>query len=305
VITAPGRPARGFPAPLLFVQSETDFHRNVQLSERLVDRIESPFSAEEFLARVDALARVRRVVLRDHTESPPGIRGDETTGEIADGWWRHVSRRVASLLGSRLPRYAKPAGPYLEVATRLAEWADQRDGFEPGHAERVTHFSAMIADELGLPDSEAGHLLRAAMLHDIGKVALPVEILQQRGPLDRDQQRLVRTHPERGAAILRALDPDEEVIQAILLHHERADGLGYYSKKPSEIPLAARVLSVAEVFDAMTRTQVTRPLTFNEAIDFLRDQRGRQFDGECVDAFIEAMRPRPASVRIRTETAAP
>jgi len=162
----------------------------------------------------------------------------------------------------------------------------------------VATFSAMIADAMGLPDGEATSLLRAAMLHDIGKVAFPVEILRQPGPLDEEQTRLIRTHPERGAALLRVLDRDEDVARTILYHHERPDGSGYYGKAVEETPRAARILAVAETFDAMTTCRVRKQLDREAAMAAIRDQRGAQLDGEPVDALCDAMRPRTARVAL-------
>jgi putative two-component system response regulator len=154
----------------------------------------------------------------------------------------------------------------------------------------------MIADELGLPDGETASLLRAAMLHDIGKVALPVEVLRQRGPLEEEQLRLLRTHADRGARILRALDKDEHVATVVQYHHERVDGKGYHGKRASEIPLSAKILAVAEAFDAMTTTRVAAKLTPERAQAVLKDQRGGHFDGACVDALCEALRPHPGAI---------
>lgn len=290
VLYAPSRPARGFPAPLLFVQHEAESYREAHFDERIVDRIESPFMAEEFLGRVDALVRVRKIVLRE--ELPAGGPRDDAPRI------RGLAARLAAALGTRVPRFEKPPAPYLEVAARVADWADRRDGFEPGHAERVTSFAAMIADELGLRDGETAALLRAAMLHDIGKVALPVEVLRQRGPLEEKQIRLLRTHADRGARLLRALDRDDAVADAIRYHHERVDGGGYHGKRGEDIPLAARILAVAEAFDAMTTSTVRPRLTPERAQGTLRDERGSQFDPTCVDALCRALRPRPASVRL-------
>lgn len=287
VLAAAGRPARGFPAPLLFVQHEMDAWRDVELEDRLVDRIESPFMAEEFLGRVDALVRVRRIVLREDL----GV----TQGGPASGW-RATGARIAAVLGTRVPRIDKPVEPYREVAVRVADWSDRRDGFEPGHAERVASLSAMIADELGLPDGETASLLRAAMLHDIGKVALPTEVLRQRGPLEDRQLRLLRTHAERGARILRALEKDEDVAAAVEYHHERVDGTGYHGIPGSEIPLSARILAVAEAFDAMTMTRVATPLTHDEAREVLERKRGGHYDASCVDALFDALRPRSRAI---------
>jgi putative nucleotidyltransferase with HDIG domain len=299
VLAVPGRPPRGFPAPLLFVHEESDFFEEVGLDERIVDRICSPFGAEELLARVDALVKVRRVVLwgGNGKEERHPQRSDDHPAEGLAGW-RAVGSRIGAILSSRVPRYEKPVEPYLEVASRAAEWADGRDAFEPGHAERVASFSAMMADELNLGDGEAAALLRAAMLHDIGKVAFPVDILRQRGPLDEEQARLMRTHPERGAALLRALDSDEEVARAIQYHHERADGKGYYGKSGDDVPRLSRVLAVAEAFDAMTTSRVRATLTIGRARAFLKEQRGVQFDGDSVDALLKATRPVGESVAI-------
>jgi putative nucleotidyltransferase with HDIG domain len=184
------------------------------------------------------------------------------------------------------------------VAARVADWSDRRDGFEPGHAERVTNFAAMIADELGLADGETAALLRAAMLHDIGKVALPIEVLRQRKPLEESQMRLLRTHAERGAAILRALDPDDEMAETILHHHENVDGSGYHGRRGAEIPRSARILAVAEGFDAMTTSLVRKRLTHDAAIGLLRERRGCQWDADCVDALVGSLRLTPRSIAL-------
>jgi putative nucleotidyltransferase with HDIG domain len=294
-LSAPGRAARGFPPPILLIQNETDLHGAVHLEERLVDRLRSPFTAEELLARVDALARIRDR-LRER-----GPSRSATAGDTRRRAFQRVGARLAAVLGSRVPRYAKPAAPYHEVAARLAEWADRRDGFEPGHAERVVSLSAMIAEVLQLEDREAAALLRAALLHDVGKVALPVEILRQRGPLEEGQMRLVRTHPERGAELLRCLVQDEEVAAAVRYHHERAGGAGYYGKTLDEIPRTARILAVAEAYDGMTTSKFRPPLTAERARATLAERKGVEFDSDCVDALLEALKPRPAIIPLSGE----
>jgi putative nucleotidyltransferase with HDIG domain len=287
VVSQPGRPVRGFPAPLLFVHHDADLFREIHLDERIVDRLESPFTPEELLGRVDALVRVRRVVLRGN----PDLAAQGTDPQEMGGV-RGLALRLRSLLGTRVPRLAKPLAPYLEVAVRVAEWADRRDMFEPGHAERVASYSAMIADGLGLPDGESAALVRAALLHDIGKVALPVEVLRHRGPLAQEQFRLLRTHAEKGATLLRALDRDETVAETVLYHHERPDGAGYHGIPASRIPRAARILAVAEAYDAMTTSRLREAVGQERALSILREKRGEQFDHESVDALVSALKPR-------------
>jgi putative nucleotidyltransferase with HDIG domain len=290
VLSLPLGGPRGLQPPILFVHRESDENREPHIDERLVDWITSPFAAEEFLGRVDALVKVRRVVMRQKQ----GMAGsDEPTAPR--GRFRAA---LNSLLQARVSRHVKPAAPYLEVAARVADWSDRRDGFEPGHAERVTNFAAMIADELGVGDGEAAALLRASMLHDIGKVALPIEVLRQQKPLEESQMRLLRTHAERGAEILRALDPDDTVADTILHHHENIDGSGYHGRAGEQIPRSARILAVAEGFDAMTTSLVRKRLTIDAALGLMRERRGRQWDADCVDALAGLIQPKTRAIAL-------
>ncbi len=291
VLDIRGRKTAGFPPPLLFVQNETDFCHDPYLPTRLVDRITSPFLSEELLARVDALTRVRNVVLRDRTLSQD-TKGDDPAGKP----WNRIGKRMTALLGSRVPSYSKPLGPYLEVAARLADWADRRDAFEPGHAERVTGVCAMIAEGLHLGAEETASLLRAAMLHDIGKIALPVEVLHQKTPLQESQMRLIRTHPRRGAALLTALDRDDEVASTILYHHERPNGEGYYGLDSDSTPVAAKVLALAEVYDAMTSCRLRAPLPSERALDQLTERKGETVDSDSVEALVDRLRTTPKTI---------
>jgi HD-GYP domain-containing protein (c-di-GMP phosphodiesterase class II) len=290
VLSDRGRAVRGFPAPLLFAQHGADFFRDIQLDERLVDRIASPFMSEEFLGKVDALVRVRRVVMRDPTL-------DTTADEDGAKGLRSLGGGLAALLGTRVPRHQKPLSAYLEVAARVAEWTEKRDAFLPGHAERVTSYCAMIAEALTLDDQETSALLRAAMLHDIGKVSFSMKMLRQKEPLEESQMRLIRTHPKKGAALVKALDrQDEEVADAILYHHERPDGSGYYGLDGQSIPLSARILAVAEVYDAMTSSKLRPTLSTEEALASLQSTRGQDLDADCVDALVDKLKPPPGSI---------
>jgi len=294
VLATPARPVRGFPAPLLWVQQEAAISPDPYLEERLVDHISSPFLREELLGRVDALVRTRRVLMRQPDGGPRPVPGGGRQR------LRQLGGRLAALLGSRVPKCEKPLAPYLEVAARIADWADRRDAFEPGHAERVTSSCAMISDILALPAEEGSALLRSAMLHDIGKVALPAEMLRQREPLAEGQRRLIRTHPRRGAALVRALDPDDVVADTILLHHERPDGSGYYGRSPEQVPRTARVLAVAEVFEGLTHSRLRPRFGRDEALDHLLLQRGSGLDAECVDALVHGLRRKRATIPLQS-----
>ncbi len=274
------RSAGRFPTPVLIVQQEADLWSDLFSDERLVDRIRSPFQREELLGRVDALIRVRDVVLGGGATVPSASERGAAGGRLTR-WFR-----------SRVPQNSWPLGPYLEVGASVALWADRRDGFAPGHAERVATTCALMAEVLRMGSEETATFLRAALLHDIGKVGLPAEILHQRGPLDEPQLRMIRTHPAKGAALLRALDPDPEVAKLVLYHHECPNGHGYYGKEPASIPRSASLLGVAEAFDAMVYSRLREPLTHDGAIERLREQRGESYSAEAVDALTDAVRPR-------------
>jgi HD-GYP domain-containing protein (c-di-GMP phosphodiesterase class II) len=281
------RTLRGFAAPLLFVQQEGDFLGEAHADERLVDRLGSPFMGDELAGRVDALIRVRRVIRRQPVPGRQTASRAETDHQ-PQGW----AGRFASWLRPGLAEPPRPDGPYQEVAARVADWADRRDAFEPGHAGRVSSFCAMIAEGLRMGESETADLLRAAMLHDIGKVALPVDMLHQKRPLEEPQKRLIRTHPAKGAALLRALVPDDQVAQVVLCHHERPDGSGYYGKQSDAVPRAAFVLSVAEEYDAMTSTRLREPLKPDQALEILEQGKGTRHDRDSVEALADSLRPR-------------
>jgi len=285
-------PVPGFPAPLLFVQEETEFTREPGSQDRLVDLLSSPFMSEEFLGRVDALVRVRRVVMGTGT----AMRSMQAKSDRGSRRLRRISDRVSAWVRARFPSDELPAGPYLEVAARVAEWADRRDAFEPGHAERVTSFCSMIAEGLDMGEQETSLLLRSAMLHDIGKVGLPIEMLHRKGPMTEHQMRLLRTHASKGAALLRALDPDELVARVVLYHHERPDGSGYHGTTAGAVPRAAYALAVAETFDAMTSSRIQKRCDTAGALEYLRSNRGDHYDRECVDALEDQLRPRTRGI---------
>jgi len=296
VLAHRGRRPVGFPAPLLFVQHDSDPFQDVHVDDRLVDRLSSPYMSEDLLARVDALIRVRRVI--QHGPGEGSASGDDV--RHVPGGTGGIGRRLASLLGSRVPRFERPVEPYLEVASRVANWADRRDAFESGHPERVTSFCALIAEAVRLPVDETESLLRASMLHDIGKIALPSEVLHRTQPLEEGQMRLIRTHPRRGAALLKALDGDRGIAQTILFHHERPDGCGYYGVNGDDVPVSARILAVAEVYDAMTTTSLRRRLPQAEALAAMDDQKGVSLDSDCVEALADRVRPQLRNIPLAT-----
>src|SRR5204863_442565 len=164
---------------------------------------------------------------------------------------------------------------------------DARDTYTGSHSERVSQLAARIAVRLGL-DVEQVELTRlAGSLHDLGKLAIPEEILRKAGELTDSERLVLQRHPEIAHRMLDSLGVDP-VAEIVLHHHERWDGAGYPSGlRGEDSPLGARIIFVVDAYDAMTSDRVYRPrLSHEEAVDELRRCAGTQFDPLIVDAFV-------------------
>ena len=177
-----------------------------------------------------------------------------------------------------------------EIILRLALAVEYRDSDTGEHTLRVARYSRVIAEELGLSPRLCRDIYLAAPLHDLGKVAIPDNILLKPGRLTDEEMAVIRTHAMIGAHIL--ADSGCELIQLgaqiAAGHHERWDGAGYPNGlKTDEIPVAARVVAVADVFDALTtRRPYKEPMPLEVARNYLVENQGRQFDPACVEAFL-------------------
>lgn len=179
---------------------------------------------------------------------------------------------------------------FFATIDALAEAIDARDPYTHGHSRRVTDFSLAIADEMGLSDGEKEALQIAALLHDVGKIGINDNILRKPGRLSPEERREIEKHPVVGAKILSTIDLLRDIVPVVLHHHERFDGSGYPEHKSGpEVPLLARIIAVADAFDAMTSDRPYRKaMPDEEAIEEIRKEAGRQFDLEVVEAFVRA-----------------
>jgi diguanylate cyclase (GGDEF)-like protein len=176
----------------------------------------------------------------------------------------------------------------LQAAAALASAVDARDAFEGSHSTRVGDLAAGIAGRIGLPEEEIELIRLAGRLHDIGKLAVPEEILRKPGPLTRREREVLESHPQVGHGMLLPLDI-EPVPTWVLHHHERWDGTGVPSQLAGErIPLGARIIFAADAWDAMTNA---RPYSPAQSADAAREEiqrcSGKQFDPVVVAALLE------------------
>lgn len=179
---------------------------------------------------------------------------------------------------------------FYSTVHALADTIEKRDPYTGGHTKRVMEYSLMTGRVLGLKRHEMVNLELAAILHDIGKIGVRDNILLKNGRLLQDEQVLMMMHPLYGSEILGHIRQLKDVIPGVRSHHERYDGCGYPDGlKGKDIPVIARIISVADTFDAMTTDRPYRKgLSPQEAFDELKRNAGTQFDPDVVDAFITA-----------------
>ncbi|HWU05064.1 MAG TPA: HD-GYP domain-containing protein, partial [Streptomyces sp.] len=213
--------------------------------------------------------------------------------------WRS-SYGPLSALGVLLPmhiscwvfaQYHRGHAAHRATVRALVQAVGIKDGYTRGHSERVGRASELIARELGMEESRIEALRFAGVLHDVGKLGIPTRVLRKDGPLTPEERRVIELHPEYGHEIVRGIGFLDEARAAILHHHERLDGSGYpYGLAGDGIPEIARVVAVADAFDAMTSTRsYRRGRPVPAAVEELRRCAGSQFDPRMVRALARAL----------------
>ena len=170
----------------------------------------------------------------------------------------------------------------------LAQTIESKDPYTRGHCERVANYTLMVANALNLSEDIKKDLKFGSWLHDCGKIGVPKYILNKKGPLDVYEFDIIKNHPRWGANVARQAQLPESIIKIILYHHERYDGNGYPSGiKGHDIPLEARIVALADVFDALITDRPYRKRYSEEkAINIIRLMRDNVFDPEIVDTFL-------------------
>jgi putative nucleotidyltransferase with HDIG domain len=179
---------------------------------------------------------------------------------------------------------------YFESIASLAAAVEARDRYTRGHSRRVSEYSAGVAKVLGLGEKTIRIVRDAGLLHDIGKIGIPDKILHSPSPsLPSEWVKIIRKHPEIGENIIKPMKTLRRLCPAVRHHHESYDGSGYPDGLSGKsIPLEARIMAVADAYDAMTSERSYRKsLSHEEAVRELVSNSGSQFDPECVDAFLK------------------
>jgi len=209
----------------------------------------------------------------------------KTLSRFDDG--REVAADLTEQLRKMLSADSSPQSLY-EVVTSLSSALDARDHYTNGHSERVIEYAKQIATELGMPMQQQEELVYLCLLHDIGKIGIPDHILNKPGRLTQEEFEIMKRHAEIGERIISPLEALKNLKPLIRHHQEYYDGKGYPDNLSGEaIPIACRILSVVDTFDAMTTDRPYRKaLPIEAAMAELRRCADSQFDPAVVDIFI-------------------
>ena len=243
--------------PIIFVSALSETNDKVNGFELgAVDFVTKPYQREELLMRVQTHLEITR--LRNRLESLV----DERTNELRSSM--------------------------LAFVTAIASTVEMRDPYTAGHQRRTAHLASAIARELQLPDYLIEGLNLASVVHDIGKIKIPAEILCKPGRLDELEFGLIKRHPETGYEILKSIDFPWPIANIVLQHHERLDNSGYpYGLMGDEILLEAKILSVADVVEAMSSHRPYRAgLGVEAALNEITRHKGVLYDASVVDACL-------------------
>ena len=269
-------------APVIVLTAQTDEETRLRaLAEGARDFVTKPFNRVEVLHRIRNMLEIRLLHRRVRHQN-----------ELLE---QRVQERTRELQETR-----------LEIVRRLGKAAEFRDNETGFHIIRMSKFSELIARAMGLNDSVADLILHASPMHDIGKLGIPDGILLKPGKLDPQEWAIMKTHTDIGAEILeghpsRLLQMAARIARA---HHEKWDGSGYpRGLRDKEIPLEARIVAVADVFDALTsRRPYKEPWTVEASVEEIRALAGRHFDPAVVKAFFAAL---PRILDVKTQYAEP
>jgi putative two-component system response regulator len=252
---------------LMLTGDDTQEAKREALSRGAKDFLNKPFHSDEVLLRIGTLLETRFLYLQIQSQN-----------QILEAKVRDRTRELEAA--------------QIEIIERLARAAEFRDDNTGQHTERVGQMAALLAKGIGLPDPQVSLIRRAAPLHDVGKIGIPDAILLKLGKLTAEEFLIVKTHTTIGARILSGsrftiLRLAEEIA---FNHHERWDGDGYAGITGAAIPLAGRIVAVADVFDALTQKRPYKAAwPIDDAMAEIERQRARQFDPALVDAFLRML----------------
>ncbi|MFC1865083.1 HD domain-containing phosphohydrolase, partial [Chloroflexota bacterium] len=262
---------KSIPVVMMTAQNEVK-ERLKALEAGADDFLTKPIDEAELRARVNSLLKVK--AYNEHMHS----------------YQQQVEAEVANRTQHLAKAFEKIKMASLDTVYRLSRAAEYKDEDTGAHVQRMSHYSSAIARGMGLEEEFVEHILWAAPMHDIGKIGIPDRILQKPGKLDPDEWVVMKQHTTIGAEILKDASADFIKLAAdiALTHHEKWDGSGYpQGLKSSDIPIAGRIVALADVFDALTSERPYKaPFPLEKALAIIKESQGNHFDPQVVGAFL-------------------
>ncbi len=252
---------------IIMVTALTDTSLAIQcMKEGAYDYISKPFEFASLSSSINRALEKRRLELevREYRE--------------------HLEKKVKA-------QADKIRASFLNAVTSLVYALEARDTYTSGHSHRVTEAALVVANKMGVSESETEEIKLASLVHDIGKIGIKENILNKPGRLTPEEYEHIKEHPKIGGRILEPIVDNDAIISIVNHHHERYDGNGYPDKLKGEIiPLGARILAVVDSFDAMTSERPYRKaLPVEKAIKELEAGKGTQFEPSIVDVFVSSI----------------
>ena len=200
----------------------------------------------------------------------------------------HINTNRAAELDKLREQQQRDKQLIREIIESFAKVIDMKDSYTQGHSSRVAKYTAMLAKELGYNEDTVEQYYNIALMHDIGKVSIPDQVLNKPGKLTDEEFDTIKSHTVRGADVLGSISLMPDIIVGAESHHERPDGKGYpKGLKGEEIPRVAQIIAVADTFDAMYSDRPYRDrMNYDKAIDIIRNASGTQLTPDVVDAFL-------------------
>lgn len=253
--------------PVIFITSDNDKNMEVQgLDEGAIDFIRKPFRKDV------AMKRIKRILELSYLQKNLKLEVEKQTA-VAESRRRSMERLS------------------LQMVQALANTIDAKDAYTNGHSTRVAGYSVKLARKMGYSGEELERLHYAALLHDIGKIGIPREIINKPSKLTDEEYEIIKTHPSIGENILKEITEIPDIAIGARWHHERYDGKGYPDGlKGIEIPKLARIIGVADAYDAMTSKRSYRGILSQEVVrGEIEKGRGTQFDPVIAEIMLEIM----------------
>ncbi len=248
------------------------------LSRRLIVPLQSLASTSSEIAEGNLAVRA-------------SVRGQDEIAQLGTNF-NHMAGNIEALVRSLKQALRQNQELFLETIKTLAAAIDAKDRYTRGHSDRVSSYSMAISRHLGLSQEEVFRVHIAAILHDVGKLGIKDGILNKPGGLSDEEFEIMRQHPGIGAQIMSPIRMLKDIIPGIRNHHETWEGTGYPDRlKGEQIPMVARIIGVADTFDAMTTTRpYQQAMTLEYVLAKMNSMSGARFDPLVIDAFMAAVR---------------